>query len=982
MNFYVGQAASSKQQPEGKSDQQSLPEESQQQTQQEQHGSTQMQSTVSPFSLPQASAHHYPLDNEPSEQHPPLPIPQASAHHYPQDNEPSEQHPPLPLPQTSAHHYPLDNEPSEQHSPLPLPQASAHHYPLDNEPSEQHPPLLIPQASAHHYPQDNEPSEQHPPLPIPQASAHDYPQDNEPSEQHSPLPIPQVSAHHYPQDNEPSEKQSGQPQTISPIEQQIGSQPRHLEGPETKPLVVEMVEQGEPNTPGYEHREMPKQETPSGTEYPPGESFQQQSTTSQCVSKTIDYSIQLEPEHQVRKYQWELAMPGIQGENYIICAPTGTGKTLVAALVISDHLQKRRGKGKVIFMVDKKPLARQQADALKKLIPQANVNCSTGDNIGFTIKLLLPNSDIIVCTAGKLLNELSESHVGFNEISLVIIDECHHTQKESPHARVMEKYLEKKQRDKRPMLPQVIGLTASPGAGDNPTLEKDVTVKHLISLCALMDATSGITTVTKNKAELEQHTNKPVFTLSVLKCRDTEEAFVKCVTSEMAILEQSVVLRCTFKRWSQEYETSIQQKKKELEDSPNPDDRDQISTLELLRCYTKMLSFYMDLRYEDAISVLDGFKGFPSDDKASGHERRLSEQLVQLKTRLDQLPRVKNPLLQSVEEILTDRFTRKPDSKAILFVRTKKHASSMCEWITSLPDHLGIKPQVVTGHTRETGLGMTQIQQQQAIKDFHEKECNVLVATSVAEEGLDVPACNLVLRFQHVSNEIAKVQTRGRARAADSEGFTILSSDTKKTFQELKNGELEVLVEKILASDGGGFYFPTGQYLTKAVLEKQQKVIRERAFKKQIAMSQGQKRKKTQSSDTLQLKCKRCKVLACNGTDIYTLEKATQYVVPDKSFEQRISIQPQKSPKRITESMTITNTVSCANCDNEWGVMCTWPAAGYNLPILKCKSFNFEVDGKLVPVRKWSEAPFEVPPLSSHPDFQTPPGTESGDSSD
>ena len=710
---------------------------------------------------------------------------------------------------------------------------------------------------------------------------------------------------------------------------------------------------------------------------PRGMNYSEESGTSQSASQTIDYSIQLEPGKQVRSYQWELAMPGIQGENYIICAPTGTGKTLVAALVISDHLQKRQREGKVIFIVDKKPLARQQADALKKLIPQANVSCSTGDNIGFTIKLLLPNSDIIVCTAGKLLNELSESHVGFNEISLVIIDECHHTQKESPHARVMEIYLEKKQRDKRPMLPQVIGLTASPEAGDNPTLEEDVTVKHLISLCALMDATSGITTVTKNKAELEHHTNKPDFTLSFLNCRDTEEAFVKCVTREMAILEQSVVLRCPFERWSQEYETSIQQKKKELEDSPNPDNRDQISTLELLRCYTKMLNFYMDLRYEDAISVLDGFKGLPSNDKASGHERRLSEQLVQLKTKLEQLPRVKNPLLQSVEEILTDRFTRKPDSKAILFVRTKKHASSMCEWITSLPDHLGIKPQVVTG--RETGLGMTQIQQQQqAIKDFHEMECNVLVATSVAEEGLDVPACDLVLRFQHVSNEI---QTRGRARAADSKGFTILSSDTKKTFQELKNGELEVLVEKILASDGGGYYFPTGQRLRKAVLEKQQKIIRERTFKRRIAMSQGPKRKKTQSSDTLQLKCKRCKVLACNGTDIYTLEKATQYVVPDKSFKQRISIHPQKSPKRITESMTITDTVNCANCNNEWGVMCTWPAAGYNLPILKCKCFNFEVDGKLVPVRKWSEAPFEVPPLSSHPDFQTP-GTESGDSSD
>ena len=74
---------------------------------------------------------------------------------------------------------------------------------------------------------------------------------------------------------------------------------------------------------------------------------------------------------------------------------------------------------------------------------------------------------------------------------------------------------------------------------------------------------------------------------------------------------------------------------------------------------------------------------------------------------------------------------------------------------------------------------MTQVAQEEVMKSFQEGKCNLLVATSVAEEGLDVPACNLVIRFQHVSNEIAKVQTQGRARAEESEGFTILSCDSK-----------------------------------------------------------------------------------------------------------------------------------------------------------------------------------------------------------
>lgn len=57
---------------------------------------------------------------------------------------------------------------------------------------------------------------------------------------------------------------------------------------------------------------------------------------------TIDYSIKLEGGKKVREYQKELAEPGIKGENYIVVAPTGSGKTLVVALIISDHLQKNQ----------------------------------------------------------------------------------------------------------------------------------------------------------------------------------------------------------------------------------------------------------------------------------------------------------------------------------------------------------------------------------------------------------------------------------------------------------------------------------------------------------------------------------------------------------------------------------------------------------------------------------------------------------------
>ena len=63
---------------------------------------------------------------------------------------------------------------------------------------------------------------------------------------------------------------------------------------------------------------------------------------------------------------------------------------------------------------------------------------------------------------------------------------------------------------------------------------------------------------------------------------------------------------------------------------------------------------------------------------------------------------------------------------------------------------------------------MSDTMQEKILEKFKNSEYNLLVATSIAAEGVDIPDCNYVIRYEFVSDEIAFIQCRGRARSKDS----------------------------------------------------------------------------------------------------------------------------------------------------------------------------------------------------------------------
>ncbi|RLV91375.1 hypothetical protein DV515_00014125 [Chloebia gouldiae] len=235
---------------------------------------------------------------------------------------------------------------------------------------------------------------------------------------------------------------------------------------------------------------------------------------------------------ELREYQREAAAPALRGRNSIVWLPTGAGKTRVAVHVCRRHLESRRG-AKVAVLVNKVLPCPGTAGAAGGVLAGAEcapvhlvdqhtekefhvlqdafkVTSISGDTSHKTFFAdLVQKSDVVICTAQILQNALvsteEDVHVELTDFSLLVIDECHHTHKDAVYNKIMLRYLQRKLSGEQD-LPQVLGLTASPGTGGATSFEG--AVEHILQICANLD-TEKITSVQDELQHLQSHVPQP-----------------------------------------------------------------------------------------------------------------------------------------------------------------------------------------------------------------------------------------------------------------------------------------------------------------------------------------------------------------------------------------------------------------------------------------------------------------------------------------
>ncbi|XP_010592762.3 ATP-dependent RNA helicase DHX58 [Loxodonta africana] len=659
---------------------------------------------------------------------------------------------------------------------------------------------------------------------------------------------------------------------------------------------------------------------------------------------------------ELRPYQWEVIMPALEGKNIIIWLPTGAGKTRAAAYVAKRHLE-TVDKAKVVVLVNRVHLVTQHHEEFSRMLGGrwaiATLSGAMGPRAGFGHQAR--SHDLLICTAELLQMALTsseeEEHVELNDFSLLVVDECHHTHKDTVYNIILSRYLEHKLRRVQP-LPQVLGLTASPGTGGASMLSG--AIDHVLQLCANLD-TWRIMSPQEHHPQLQEHTRQPCkqYDLCQERSQDPFGNLVKKLMGQIHDYLEMPELSQDF--GTQTYEQQVVELSQAAAEAGLQERR--VCALHLRR-YNDALLIHDTVRAVDALNTLRDFYDRERATKIQvlNAERWLlllfdahKNELVRLATHGPE-----NPKLELLEQILQKQFGSPDDPRGIIFTRTRQSAHSLQLWLQQQPglQTVDIRAQLLIGAGNSSQrIHMTQRDQQEVIRKFRAGTLNLLVATSVAEEGLDIPHCNVVVRYGLLTNEISMVQARGRARAGESVYSFVAAKGSRELRRELTNEALEALMERAVAAV---------QKMDQAEYQAKIRDLQRAALVKRAAQAEQQSSRRQQFlAEHVRLFCINCSVPVGHGSDLRKVEGAHHVNVnPNFSIYYTVSQAPVVIDRDFRD-WSPGGAISCRNCGEPWGLQIIYKSV--KLPVLRVRSMLLETPRGRLQAKKWSCVPFLVP---------------------
>lgn len=476
-----------------------------------------------------------------------------------------------------------------------------------------------------------------------------------------------------------------------------------------------------------------------------------------------------------RLYQ-ETIIASCAGKNSLVVLPTGIGKTVIAIGIAAIRL-KNHPESKVLVLAPTRPLVEQHRRSFQNVLLAEGFETVTGHNAPDERETKWGQGRVFFATPQVVQNDIITGKVRLQDFSLVVFDEAHRARGDYAYTFIAKKYAERSQN------PLILGLTASPGG----TREK------IGSICGNL-------------------------LIDNVEIRSEDDSDVQPYIQDVQINRVEVELPEEFVRIKKYLEAALQKRIEHLQKlhllhAKRPgkrillalqgeimmrarDNRDPVLFMAVSACSAAIkLNYCLELLLtQGAVQLREYVKKLQADNKTKSVRSILSDgdfiaavRILEWVCEHD----VEHPKLEALKSLLSENLAE--GKKAIVFSQYVSTVEKIAAKIASDK----IVPVKFTGQR----TGLSQKKQMEILGEFREGKFNVLCATCVAEEGLDIPQVDMIVFYEAIPSEIRTIQRRGRtgrvsagavyaliAKGTTDEAFTWVARNREKKMRKILHG--------------------------------------------------------------------------------------------------------------------------------------------------------------------------------------------------
>ncbi len=460
---------------------------------------------------------------------------------------------------------------------------------------------------------------------------------------------------------------------------------------------------------------------------------------------------------QSRLYQELLVTRAVEQGNTLIVAPTALGKTPIALMITLHYLQKEPNK-KILFLAPTKPLVAQHLRSFEEFTNILELDMMTGETPAPKRKQKWDDCRVLFATPQTIESALFAGDINLSEISLIVFDEAHRAVGDYAYVFIADQYKQKTNGN-------ILALTASPGSSKEKIQEvcgnlfiKNVEVRN------------------EKDDDVKPYVHEKDFEWVYLDLPDEYNQIKELIEQEMkqnllTLKDLGMAKNTSIKWYNRKNLLAMQQYLLKIK-GKNPSAWKAISHVAALM---KLHHAHELIETQGINQLYEYFEKLWKEDTKASKRMKESTRMQKAKVLAEKAiaEGIQHPKQQKLLELIDGK------KQAIVFTHYRTSSKKVASWLNAN----GITAKRFVGQsTKEGEKGLRQKEQIEMINEFRQGFFKVLVATSVGEEGLDIPSVDTVVFYEPVASEIRKIQRAGRTGRHDTGRVVVLI--TKGTLDE------------------------------------------------------------------------------------------------------------------------------------------------------------------------------------------------------